>query len=194
MSQAPRHLTTGEGSILLHIARAAIANDLGVRTPMPSHRGETALMQPGASFVAIYSGAKRLAQIGTVEPYRPLAEDVAENARAAAFSDPRIPPLKADDLDKVLLEVSVLSAIERLDTSLPEVDVLETLRPGIDGLVIRQGRHHATFLPHVWSEYKKPGDFLRHLKRKAQLDESAWGDSLHLGRYEVQSWRETARG
>lgn len=189
MTDAVRHLTGGEGSILLHIARAAIENDLGVRAEMPS-QAEPILHEPGASFVTLTKRGALRGCIGTLEAYRPLGDDVAENARAAAFSDPRFPPLTADEFDDIAIEVSYLSGIEPIATDGSEAAALAALRPRVDGIVLRYGHHRATFLPQVWDDLPEPEQFLRHLKRKARLDESFWDPSIELGRYEVQSWHE----
>ena len=189
MTDAARPLTTHEGSVLLNIARSAIENELGVRNGMPAH-DEPVLRQVGASFVTLTESGKLRGCIGTVEAYRRIGEDVAENALAAAFSDPRFAPISADELDDLKIEVSRLSAIEPIETHGSEAAAIAALRPGVDGLVLRWGRHRATFLPQVWDELPEPEQFLRRLKRKAHLDESFWDPSIELGRYEVQSWRE----
>lgn len=176
------------GGLLLRIARAAIANDLGVRTPMPGHEPE--LAHPGASFVTLTSGGRLRGCIGTLQAYRPLGDDVAENARAAAFADPRFPPLRADELDGVRIEVSRLSAPEPVDYDGTEAGAIRALRPGVDGVVLHSGRHRATFLPQVWEQLPEARTFLEHLRRKAGLDDRAWPADARLERYGVESWQE----
>ena len=76
------------GRDLLELARAAIEG----RTARPA--ASAALTGPGATFVTLTRGGKLRGCIGSLEPWRPLVEDVRSNARAAAFRDPRFPPLE----------------------------------------------------------------------------------------------------
>ena len=78
-----------------------------------------------------------------------------ENALAAAFRDPRFPPVARVEFEAISVEVSLLSADERLDVR-DEQDLLARLRPDIDGLVLEYGHHRATFLPQVWEALPDP--------------------------------------
>ena len=68
-----------------------------------------------------------------------------------------------------------------------EADLLAQLRPGVDGLILEDGPHRATFLPDVWSELPSPGDFVLHLKRKAGMRDHYWSPSLRAQRYTTRS-------
>lgn len=78
-----------------------------------------------------------------------MAADVAENALAAAFRDPRFPPLSQDELSQTRVEVSLLEPSVPLTFS-DEDDALARLKPGVDGLILKHGSRRATFLPQVW--------------------------------------------
>jgi AmmeMemoRadiSam system protein A len=175
------------GQVLLPLARAAIAGELGIartaRDDMPW------LRQQGACFITVTEAGNLRGCIGTLRPHRALAEDVRSNAVAAAFRDPRFKPLTTAELDAISLEISVLSALEALACS-GEQDALRQLRPGIDGVVLEYGHHSSTFLPQVWESFKEPADFLAHLKQKAGLPPDLWGPEMKLMRYTVQKWRE----
>ena len=108
---------------------------------------------------------------------------------AAAFRDPRFPPIAAAEFSAVALEISVLSALEpmRFDD---EPDALRQLRRSIDGLVFEYGHHTSTFLPQVWDDFKEPTDFIAHLKYKAGLPPDFWDSAVKLSRYTVSKWRE----
>jgi AmmeMemoRadiSam system protein A len=175
------------GQVLLPLARAAIAAELGIERPA-SHDIPW-LRQQGACFITVTQKGSLRGCIGTLRPHRALAEDVRGNAIAAAFRDPRFKPLAAAELDVISLEISVLSALEALACA-SEQDALRQLRPGVDGVVLEYGHHSSTFLPQVWDSFREPAEFLAHLKQKAGLPPDLWDGGMKLMRYTVQKWRE----
>ena len=175
------------GRVLLPLARAAIASELGVARP--ARDDLPWLKANGACFITVTEGATLRGCIGTLRPHRALAADVRANAVAAAFRDPRFKPLVRDELDAVSLEVSVLSALETLSFT-DERDALRQLRAGIDGLVFEYGHHTSTYLPQVWTGFKEPADFLASLKYKAGLPPDFWDRDVKLMRYTVSKWCE----
>ena len=192
-------LPTDAGLILLPLARSAIAHRLGPTGQVPAVAVKRAawLEEPGASFVTLTSGrlpgGPLRGCIGTLEAHRPLREDVEANAVAAATRDPRFPPLAPAELEDTVVEVSVLSA----PTALPvagEAELLARLRPGVDGVILSDARHRATFLPQVWEQLPDPADFLAHLRRKAGLPAGGWGSDLTIETYTVTAWQETEAG
>lgn len=172
---------------LLTIARASIANALG--HPYPSDESFPFLAEKGACFVTLtYQQALR-GCIGTIEAWRPLLEDVKENALAAAFHDPRFQPLTRSELHTINIEVSLLSPkTPILFTN--EADLLDQLRPGTDGVVIEFGYFRGTFLPQVWEQLPSPPEFMQHLKHKAGLPPDFWSDNMEIYRYEVSKLSE----
>jgi AmmeMemoRadiSam system protein A len=176
------------GCALLTIARSAIAAPLGF--PHPDAVGHRALMRPAATFVTLRNAGVLRGCIGSIRPVRPLAVDVRENAAAAAFRDPRFPPLAAAEFDAVSVEVSLLSADERLAV-VDENDLVARLRPGVDGVILEHGRHRATFLPQVWGTIPDPREFVAALKLKAGLPEGFWRASVNVSRYRVTKWTES---
>jgi uncharacterized protein len=120
--------------------------------------------------------------MGMLAACRPLAVDVAENACAAAFEDPRFEPLTEEEFEKVEIHISVLSPPEKV-TFHSETDLLSKIRPGVDGLILQEGRQRGTFLPCVWDELPDPAQFLMHLKMKAGLPPRYWSDTLQISRY-----------
>jgi AmmeMemoRadiSam system protein A len=160
---------------------------------LPAHaREETRwLTQPGASFVTLTKQGELRGCIGTLEAHRELGTDVQANAVAAAMRDPRFTPLKAEEFDAIRVEVSVLSAVERMSYR-DEADALAQLRPGIDGVILHYGYHRSTFLPQVWEDFRDPRLFIGHLKHKAGLPPDFWDPAVALSRYAVAKWREDA--
>ena len=192
-------LPTDAGLILLPLARSAIAHRLGPTGQAPAVAVKRAawLEEPGASFVTLTSGrlpgGPLRGCIGTLEAHRPLREDVEANAVAAATRDPRFPPLSRAELEDTIVEVSVLSA----PTALPvvgEAELLARLHPGVDGVILSDARHRATFLPQVWEQLPDPADFLARLRRKAGLPADYWGRDVVVETYTVTAWQEAAPG
>jgi AmmeMemoRadiSam system protein A len=177
------------GAVLLALVRGALEEALGGEVSPPAEPAW--LAEPGASFVTLKLEGELCGCIGSIQAYRPLAEDVRANALGAAFRDPRFQPLQADQLPRLRISVSVLSALEPVEWS-DEADLLRRLRPGVDGLVLEHDGHRGTFLPAVWRQLPAPGDFLRQLKRKAGLAPDFWAPDVRVSRYTVESWTEPA--
>lgn len=177
-----------KGAILLKLARAAIAAQLG-HAVAPVLRSAW-LAEPGASFVTLLTRQGELRGcIGTLHARRPLALDVQENAVAAAFHDPRFPPLAEAEFGDIVVEVSLLSPPEAMVVT-SEQAALASLRPGIDGVVLAYRNLRSTFLPQVWEQLPEPAEFLAQLKRKAGLPMDFWAEDVHLSRYTVSKWQE----
>ena len=176
------------GRVLLPLARAAIASELGLGQAASEDRQW--LRQQGACFITLMRESKLRGCIGTLRPHRALAEDVKANAVGAAFRDPRFTPLTAAEFAAISVEISVLSALETMSFG-DEADALRQLRAGTDGVVFQYGHHTSTFLPQVWEDFREPSDFMAHLKYKAGLPPDFWDPTVQLSRYTVFKWRET---
>lgn len=182
-------LTDAERNTLLEIARHAIAFGLQHRRLPEIHADDYPdnLKQFKASFVTLYINNALRGCIGSLQANQPLVVDVAHNAFAAAFKDPRFPRVNEEEFSHLKYHISVL------DTPTPiqfrdEKDLLSQLQPGVDGLVLEDGYHRGTFLPQVWDSLPEPMQFLRELKRKAGLSPDYWSPSLRVERYHVEDF------
>lgn len=175
------------GEELLRLARDAIGQQFGMA--VPAAPALKALDEPGATFVTLTQGGQLRGCIGTLEAYRPLLRDVQGNAVASAFRDPRFTPLRADELPRTRVEVSLLSAPEPMFFE-DERDAMEQLVPGVDGVILAYDGRRATFLPQVWESLPEPEQFMAQLKRKAGLPPDFWHAQLTLARYQVAKWKE----
>lgn len=146
-----------------------------------------ALRQLGATFVTLQLNGRLRGCIGVLLPIRSLAEDVAANATSAAFRDPRFPPLRVAEFAKLEIHISVLSEPELIKCT-SEAELLESLRPGKDGLILSEGEARATYLPAVWESLPEPADFVRELKRKAGWSADHWSEAMCAERYSVESF------
>ena len=176
-----------KGDILLPIARSAIANALGSSVSAPADAPW--LQEQGATFVTLIQAGELRGCIGTLEAHRPLHEDVKANALAAAFRDPRFPPLQRAELGYTRVEISLLSTREPIAFE-SEQHALTQLRPEIDGIIFEYGYYRSTFLPQVWEQLPDPETFMAHLKRKAGLAPDFWAAGVKLARYTVTKWQE----
>lgn len=179
-----------QGRLLLALARAAIARKLGLAgadplpRPVPDWLGV-----PGATFVTLTQHGQLRGCIGSLEAHRKLLDDVRANAQAAAFGDPRFPPLSAEELAHTRVEVSILTPAEPMNFR-DEADCLAQLRPGVDGVILAHGWQRATFLPQVWDQLPEPRQFMAHLKRKAGLAADFWAPDMRVSRYQVEKFKE----
>lgn len=176
------------GSTLLTLARNAIAARFGL-APAPVAVDLPELAKMGATFVTLTQQGQLRGCIGSLEAWRPLAQDVQENACAAAFRDPRFEPLRADELPHTRVEVSLLTPPEPMQFS-SEADALAQLRPNVDGVIFTASGRRSTFLPQVWEQLPEPREFMARLKQKAGLAASYWGPDVRLERYTVHKWKE----
>lgn len=177
--------------ILLKLARDSIQQGLKFSKPLPVDplKFPKELCEKRASFVTLHLDQKLRGCIGVIEAIRPLVEDVACNAFSAAFHDNRFFPMTREEFPGLKIHVSVLSVPERLNIS-SEEDLLQTLRVGIDGLILKEGLRKATFLPSVWDQVQTKEEFLTHLKLKAGLQPDYWSDHLEIFRYTTESFGE----
>lgn len=186
-------LTQQEKDALLELARHALTTAVYGRTgPRPelSELPEK-LRQDGVTFVTLTGpGGLLRGCVGAMEAYQPLALDVYEHAIAAGLHDYRFAPLRPEELQDIRIEISRLTPPQRLQYS-DENDLLAKLRPGVDGVLMKDGFRQATFLPQVWEKIPDPVEFLAHLCTKMGLNADYW----RYGRpdvytYEVEEFQE----
>ena len=139
------------------------------------------------SFVTLKSDGRLRGCIGSLEAIRPLAADVAHNAHGAAFTDPRFPPVGEDEVEGLRIRISVLSPAVPMQAE-SQADLVASLRPGVDGLVIRDGDKRATFLPSVWKGIPEPERFVRTLTEKAGWPAGHWSDTVRAWRYTTEEF------
>lgn len=185
-------LTQEEGKYLVETARKTIHRALF--NPKEECDQESLssskFQERRGTFVTLTLNGALRGCIGHIIPQDALIEGVRVNAMNAAFRDPRFRPLSKTEFEKIRVEVSILTAPKPLPYNDAD-DLLVKLKPGTDGLIIRQGYHQATFLPQVWEQLPDKKDFLSHLCLKAGLARDAWiHDKLEVHTYQVQAFEE----
>ena len=184
-------LDQGERERLLETARRSLVHGLETGRALSVDLAEVSekLAIPAAVFVTLMRDGELRGCIGSLQASAPLAQAVADAAFNAAFRDPRFPGLGADEIDAVRIEISVLSEMQPVEAASRAL-LLETLRPGIDGLLLEDRGYRSTFLPKVWEKIASPGEFLEHLCLKAGLGASHWSDTIRFHRYQALSFAE----
>jgi AmmeMemoRadiSam system protein B/AmmeMemoRadiSam system protein A len=181
--------------ILLDLAREVVKEAVahGGNAPHVNLQGRlpASLKAQRATFVTISIGGQLRGCRGTLLPLRPLLFDVAENAYQAGFKDPRFPPITPEEIAKLEFHVSILSTPRRIPCT-SEEELVRSLRPDVDGLVLRDNGRQSTLLPSVWSQLPDPATFVRQLKLKAGLPADHWSPTLEAYRYGAESFGNRA--
>jgi AmmeMemoRadiSam system protein A len=178
-------------SRLLEIARESIEQGLTLDSVprIDLEALDASLRAAAATFVTLTQSGALRGCIGSLQALDPLAQAVANAAFNAAFRDRRFQPLAASEVDFTQIEISVLSAAESLSVASRE-DLLERLRPGIDGLIIEDRGRRATFLPKVWEKIPSAEEFLQQLFQKAGLAADHWSSHISVKRYSTYTFAE----
>jgi AmmeMemoRadiSam system protein A len=176
------------GPVLLSTAAASIDHGLDTGAPLTVTAEDypEPLRSLTATFITLECDGRLRGCVGSAEAHRPLIEDVAANAFAAAFRDGRFPPLFAHERAGLGVSVSLLSPPQPLDFA-DDDDLLLQLRPGTDGLILECGRRRALFLPQVWTLLPTPEAFLAQLKRKARIEDDTDPAEIHAWRFRATS-------
>lgn len=124
--------------------------------------------QLGACFVTLEKQGNLRGCIGSIIAHRPLIDDLIKNAQNSAFSDSRFSPLEKDEFKDLSIEVSLLSEPEKMSFK-DEQDLLEQIKPLVDGIIVKDGPYQAVYLPSVWEQLPEKETFLKSLKIKAGL-------------------------
>ena len=172
---------------LLDLAKSSIQHGLQTGRPLKINLTDfpAELTERRATFVTLHKHHQLRGCIGMLEAVRSLAEDITENAFLAAFKDPRFPPLANDEFGELEIHLSILTPAEPVAFT-SEQDLISQLQPGIDGLILEEGRRRGTFLPSVWEQLPDPEQFLRHLKQKAGLAPDYWSETIRIYRYRTE--------
>lgn len=171
---------------LLDIADRSIDHGLKQRKPLPvtPEAFPLPLREPRAVFVTLYHNTALRGCIGNLEAQDSLVEAVSRNAYAAAFQDPRFGPMTEAERPGLEIHLSILTKPQLMEIA-SEQDLLQQIRPGVDGLILEEQGKRGTFLPAVWDTLPQPVEFVEQLKRKAGLPPDYWSDTLRISRYQA---------
>ena len=187
-------LTENEKTQLLQQARIAMEHAVRGENlpPLDLNQFSSILRENGASFVTLTT--KSIGQlrgcIGTLTAYQPLIEDVRDHAVAAALEDFRFSPVESHELPHLKIEISRLTKPVLLDYANAD-DLINKIKPGVDGVVLEDGRRRATFLPQVWDQIPEVDLFLTSLCQKMGASGDLWRQKkLEISIYQVEEFEE----
>ncbi|MDK2372466.1 MAG: TIGR00296 family protein [Candidatus Korarchaeota archaeon] len=167
-----------EGEYLVRLARKSIEHYMERRSILEVDPHYSKLKSPYGAFVTlnIYPEGNLRGCIGYPEPILPLYRAVIRAAIAAAFEDPRFPPLAKEELDRVTVEVSILTPPERIDDKVESrLDLRRLVIVGKHGLIVRRGLYSGLLLPQVAVEYSWDSEeFLSQTCIKAGMWVDCW--------------------
>jgi AmmeMemoRadiSam system protein A len=178
----PSDYSAEERTALLQLARESIAAELAksrlsVTAPNPH------LLEPRGAFTTLHLNGGLRGCIGFIEPLYPLWETIQQTSRAAAFQDPRFPPLTADELPYMQLELSIMSLLRPISA--------EDVIVGVHGLLVSQDGHRGLLLPQVAPEWEWDREtFLSQTCVKAGLPPDAWQKGAQLEAFTAEVFGE----
>ncbi len=190
-------LSLEQGIFLVKQARKAIEYQLNKKTAPEFPKDDWLSLKRGL-FVTLHTFPEKELRgcIGFSEPCFSIRDAIMRAAVAAAVEDPRFAPLKDSELDKTIVEVSVLTLPKKIEAS-TEKEILESITPEVDGLILERNNSSGLFLPQVWDELPEKKEFLGQLCYKAGIsDKDAWcAEGTKLYKFSVQAFEEkTPRG
>lgn len=177
-------LDQDEQRYLLGLARDTIEGFLKTGKSSRPKAAPKILSEKRGAFVTLKVDDQLRGCIGYPLPYKPLAETVAEMALAAATQDYRFPPIRAEELKRLKIEISVLT-LPRPVQNVNEIEV------GRHGIIVSKGIAKGLLLPQVPTEYGWDREtFLHHGCLKAGLDEDEWRKGAQIEVFEAQIFSE----
>ena len=179
--------TREDGEKLLKLVRQSIKQEFDKEIKLDELKEnlkEKQFRQARGVFVTLTERGELRGCIGLPYPTKSLREAVIEAAKSAGFSDPRFPPLSRDELEKIKIEISILTT--------PQEASVKDIKVGQDGLICNYLGYGGLLLPQVASEYKwSKLQFLENLCRKAGIPKDAWQDkNFKLWKFQAQIFSE----
>lgn len=161
-------LSKKEQKTLLQLARKSIAAKIRGEPPPEFRCGSNRLNELRGAFVTLKKENKLRGCIGLIKGAKPLYETVQEVAEASAFQDPRFSPLKEDELKDTVIEISVITPLQKISS-------INKIKVKRDGVLVKHGDSQGLLLPQVaeknnWSRKT----FLEHVCLKAGLEKDDW--------------------
>ena len=193
--KAAQNYSPQERKWMLQLARKALKESVATGKLPPADAASLAgnLAEPKGCFVTLTKNGSLRGCIGHILPQEPLYKAIMDNAQNAAVRDPRFPPVQADELDKIEIEISVLTTPEPLHFKDAQ-DLLDRLQPGKDGVILKIGERMATYLPQVWEQIPDKQNFLGSLAVKAGCPANAWKtEPTTVLIYHVEAFKESEK-
>ena len=190
-------LTETEGRAAVKLARKTIETFLS-EGKLSGHQESGRDLSPvfgenRGVFVTLTEDGLLRGCIGHPYPDSTLKEAILDSAVSAATRDPRFPPVGKEELNSIVVEVTILTQPEKINV--PPKDLPDNVEIGKHGLIVKQGYYQGLLLPQVAPENNMDAiDFLSHTCMKAGLSPDAWVNGAEVYRFEGQIFKETEPG
>ena len=189
-------LSDSDGVFLVKTARMAVTEFLsnGKRIKLESEREKKFSFNSGV-FVTLNNADGLRGCIGFPMPDKKLSNGIIDAAIAAATEDPRFSPVKTNELNGIVFEVTVLTPPVEITVTDP-MEYLEKIKVGRDGLIIRNSFSSGLLLPQVPVEYGwNVEEFLQHTCEKAGLEKDTWkNEKVKIEKFEGIVYKEKTNG
>ena len=189
-------LSDSDGVLLIKIARMAVTEFLsnGKRMKLESEDEKKFSFNSGV-FVTLNNADGLRGCIGFPMPNKKLSHGIIDAAIAAATEDPRFSPVKINELNEIVFEVTVLTPPVEITITDP-MEYLEKIKVGRDGLIIRNSFSSGLLLPQVPVEYGwNVEEFLQHTCEKAGLEKDTWkNEKVKIEKFEGIVYKEETNG
>ena len=183
--------STTERKQMLELARNTLRAVVTGQKPTEPKDIPANLQPKKGCFVTLTKNGQLRGCIGHIMPQEPLYRAIMDNATSAALHDTRFNPVEPSELDKIEIEVSVLTEPAPLAFSSPD-DLLAKLHPHKDGMVLQVNGRGATYLPQVWEQIPDKTVFLDSLSQKAGCAPGDWrAPSTRVFIYHVEAFKES---
>ncbi len=189
-SHGTSSLSENDKLFMLNLARDALNKAVKGEAPPEPKEIPPAALEVCGCFVTLHraDNGNLRGCIGNIEGVKPLYQGIIDNAKNAAFNDPRFPKVTEEELASIRMEVSVLTKPMPFTYKSRE-ELLQNITPGRDGIILSKGMHMSTFLPQVWEQLPDKVEFLEHLAIKARLDRGDW-QSAEYKKYQAIHFAE----
>jgi len=185
-----------DGRYAVRKARETILRRLSREGPDTSDAGGLFLKDCGV-FVTLntYPDHRLRGCIGYPEPVQPLINSLVDSAISAATRDPRFSPVRKGELDKLVIEVSLLTPPEKIEVK-KLTEILDEVKVGRDGLIVERGTYRGLLLPQVPVEHNwDTEEFLQHTCVKAGLPPGTWVEKgTTIYRFQAEIFTELEPG
>ena len=189
-------LSDSDGVFLVKTARMAVTEFLsnGKRIKLESEDEKKFSFNAGV-FVTLNNADGLRGCIGFPMPDKKLSHGIIDAAIAAATEDPRFSPVKINELNNIVFEVTVLTPPVEITVTDP-MEYLEKIKVGRDGLIIRNSFSSGLLLPQVPVEYGwNVEEFLQHTCEKAGLEKDTWkNEKVKIEKFEGIVYKEETNG
>ncbi|MDM7934871.1 MAG: TIGR00296 family protein [Methanothrix sp.] len=187
-------LTQEEGRMAVRLAREAIVKYIGKKVQIRPDGLPPAFEEKRGVFVTLHMDGELRGCIGYPLPVMPLGQAIVDSAINACSRDPRFPCVRPSELDRIEVEVTVLTNPVPYDA--PKRRLPELVRIGVDGLMVSRGPYSGLLLPQVAPEWGFDAiEFLSQACLKAGLPADAWlDDETEVQHFEAQIFAEVAPG